>query len=504
MAKKPTPIASKKLPAPVGAPGLPVWGGYVQSEWDRRLQGQKGAQTYREMSEGNPTIGALLFAIEALVRSAGYRVEAATEDDDAAEVAEFVQSCFEDMEGAWGDTLSEIMTLIPYGFSLFELVYKVRDGDNEALTLMSAHEDNRIGWSRWAPRSQETIQRWEIQPEGTVTAAYQNAPPSYREVRIPLNKCLHFRARSRRQNPEGISLIRNCFEPYYYLKHIARIEAIGIERDLAGLPVAKIPAEVIAAGGTELATYQKLVTDVRKDEQSGVIIPSDVDEFGNALYEFTLAATGGERSIDTDKVIARYERWILRALLADFLALGDQGVGSYAQSVSRTDLFLTAVGAVLDGIGDVINAQAIRPLMRLNGIRMDLTPTFTFNELDTKDVKAFAETIALLAGSGVVDTSEPELKQFVYDLVGLPMAVETLEEEAETGETEPTDAPESPETNESGEDGSQGVQPDERAASESRKAMMPLAVDDALLAAARAAWKERMKKHAGILEAEVA
>ena len=480
---------------------MPVWGGTVMSEWDRRLQGLKGAQTYREMSESDATIGALLFAVEALVRSTGYRIEPADESAEAQAEADFVESCFEDMEGAWGDTISEILTFIPYGFSLFEMVYKLRRGDTGVLQTSSSYDDNRIGWARWSPRSQETILRWEIADDGTVTAAYQTAPPTYREVSLPLNKCIHFRARSRRQNPEGLSLLRNCFDAWYYKKHIARIEAIGIERDLAGLPMLRIPAEVINEGGSALTTYTKMVSDLRNDEQAGAIIPSDRDEDGNALYELSLLSTGGQRAMDTDKVVARYERWILRAFLADFLTLGDQGVGSYAQSVSRTDLFFTAVSSVLDGAGDTINAQAVRPLMLLNGVQSNRWPRFTFNEIDQRDIKAFAETVAILASAGAVDTSEPDLRQHIYDIVGLPMAQETMEQEQEQeGATMQENA-----TPESETKPKQDAQQDEaQAATEPRKAMEPIPVDDDLLVASRAAWRERMKQYAGLLDAEVA
>lgn len=487
---------TSRTPVPVGAPGLPVWGGYVNAEWDRRLQNRKGVQAYREMAEGDPTIGALLYAIEAMVRATGHRLEPADDTPAAEEVQAFVESCFEDMEGAWGDTISEVLTLIPYGFSLFEIVYKQRLGDTGDLRTDSAYDDRQIGWARWSPRAQETIDRWVFRDDWTTEAAIQVAPPEYREVTIPLSKCIHFRARSRRMNPEGMSLLRNAYEPWYYKKHIGRIEAIGIERDLAGLPVVDLPAEVIETGGAALASWQKIATDLRRDEQAGILIPSDRDPDTNErLYDVRLLSTGGQRQVDTDAVIARYERWILRAMLADFLTLGDQGVGSFAQSTNRTDVFLTSVNAMLEGIADTINVQAIRPLLKWNAMDLTLMPRFVFNELSRKDIKAFAETVAVLAGAGVLQTGDADLRQYIYDEVGLPAPAEWEEEP----EPEPEVIVMPPQMQQPEPDKDNDAMMERKQASE----LQPVPLDDDLLRAARAAWRERMGKYAGLLDAEV-
>jgi hypothetical protein len=65
-----------------------------------------------------------------------------------------------------------------------------------------------------------------------------------------------------------------------------RIEGIGIERDLSGIPVMKIPgADYVDAG--KQTSWLNLIKTIRMDEQTGVLIPSDRDESGNPLYEFT-------------------------------------------------------------------------------------------------------------------------------------------------------------------------------------------------------------------------
>ena len=54
---------------------------------------------------------------------------------------------------------------------------------------------------------------------------------------IPMSKALLFRTKSRKNNPEGRSILRNAYRSWYFKRRIQEIEGIGIERDLAGLPV---------------------------------------------------------------------------------------------------------------------------------------------------------------------------------------------------------------------------------------------------------------------------
>ncbi|WP_155274431.1 hypothetical protein [Piscirickettsia salmonis] len=44
-----------------------------------------------------------------------------------------------------------------------------------------------------------------------------------------------FRTTSRKGNPEGRSILRNAYQPWYYKKNLESIESIGIERNLVGL-----------------------------------------------------------------------------------------------------------------------------------------------------------------------------------------------------------------------------------------------------------------------------
>ena len=54
----------------IGRIGQKRFGGTFYEEFLRDLRGKKGIETYREMAENDDTIGAILFAIEMLIRQA--------------------------------------------------------------------------------------------------------------------------------------------------------------------------------------------------------------------------------------------------------------------------------------------------------------------------------------------------------------------------------------------------------------------------------------------------
>ena len=61
----------------LGSTGLKRSAGYVNEEFLPALRGRKAVQVFREMSENDPIVGALLFAVDRLLRQIEWRVEPA-------------------------------------------------------------------------------------------------------------------------------------------------------------------------------------------------------------------------------------------------------------------------------------------------------------------------------------------------------------------------------------------------------------------------------------------
>ena len=73
-----------------------------------------------------------------------------------------------------------------------------------------------IGWAKWAPRAQESLNEWIYDEEtDTLIGMSQIPAPDYQERRIPLSKALHFVTTSSKGNPEGRSPLRNARRSCY-------------------------------------------------------------------------------------------------------------------------------------------------------------------------------------------------------------------------------------------------------------------------------------------------
>lgn len=426
--------------AELGLSGLEHHSGTVTEEFLPQLQGREAIKTYREMSENDPVIGAMLFSIDMLIRQVDWRVQGAEEGGDEKD-EEFLREVMDDMSHSWSDFISEVMSMLVYGWSYFEIVYKRREGGSLTNPVQSKYDDGKIGWRKFAFRSQDSIDRWEFDDNGGIKALVQKPAPRYEDRIIPIQKSLLFRTTVRKNNPEGRSALRNAYRPWFFKKRIEEIEGTGIERDLAGLPIARIPMAYLAdSATTEEKAVRNAIADivknVRQDRQAGILWPNDKDDDGNPLFEFELMSSGGSRVFDTSSIIERYDRRVLMTCLADFILLGHEKVGSFALSSDKTDLFGVAIGAWLKSIEDVINRHAVTRLFELNGASGDALPMIKHGDIERPDIQRLAAYLQTLSGMGMPLFPDEALSKHMRDLADLPPASEEAEEASEQKQLE--------------------------------------------------------------------
>lgn len=442
-------------PNSVGTTGLREYGGYIQEEFQKELRGSNAARTYREMADNDPTVGAVLFAITTLIRQVEWSFQATDDSPEAEAAKQFAEEVLNDMSVSWSSVIAEICSMFAYGYAPMEIIWKKRLGtDARDGSGRSAYTDGRIGIRALSLRAQNTVVKWGIDPEdGTIDGVYQQ-PWNGPQVYIPIGKMLLFRTTEEKNNPEGRSILRNAYRPWYFKKRIEEIEAIGIERDLAGLPIAYIPAQYLSADADPLDRavaneYKRLIRGIRRDQQEGLVLPSSRDQSGNLMFDVKLLSTGGSRTFNTTEIIDRYDKRIATTVLADFVFLGQGSTGSFALSSDKTQLFATAVGAFTKSICDTFNRHLMPRLWKLNGLDVELMPTLVAGDLEKPDLTALGEFISKLTASGATMFPDRELENHLRSAAGLPLAPEDGDEMVDPAEPqEPEDPAAADETGE--------------------------------------------------------
>ena len=411
----------------LGVTGIKRAGGYVDEEFLPALRGRKAVKVFKEMALHDSMVGALIFAIDKLVRAVEWKVVPADQTEAGSKAAEFLEQCRDDMSHSWDDFIGEVLSMLVFGWSWHEIVYKKRVGPWEKDgKKKSKYSDGLIGWRKMPIRSQETMMRWVFDENGGIKAMTQLAPPAYKTVNIPIERSLLFRTQINKGNPEGISILRTAYRSWYFKKRLEEFEAIGVERDLAGMPVAKVPDDYLtAAKGTKqektVQAFRKMVRGVRRDENEGLVLPVRYDpDTKQPLFDFELMSSGGARQFDTTSIIQRYEQRILMCVLADFILVGHQDTGSYSLHTDKTGIFREALNAITKAIADTLNRHAVPRLFEINAWKQDELPRFEPTNVDPPALDQLAAFISSTAGAGMQWFPDPELEKFVRDIARLP------------------------------------------------------------------------------------
>lgn len=422
----------------IGSSGLRQYSGWVREEFLPQLRGREAARTYREMMDNSPTVGAILFAIQQSMRQVTWRVVAPDDRPESVEAAEFVQSCMGDMTQSWADFTSESLSMLTYGFAPHEIVYKRRLGQQKRnpnggfQRPPSKYNDGLIGWEKLALRGQDTIIKWFFDEEGNVTGLTQQ-PWFGGLIDIPIEKILLFRPRTWKNNPEGYSILRSAYRPWWFTKRLEEQEAISLER-MSGTPEYRLPAELLEAAASgdadalaQLEAYKQIVTGIKVDEQMGLITPSDT--FSNSdgtksnvpMYEFKYNVPQGSRAqTNFDIAIQRYKLDILTSVLADFLQLGHQARGTQNLAVTKVDLFFQATEGWLGANAAVLNNDGLGRLWDLNGFDPETMPRLAPDMPKRVDLDQLGNYVLHLAQAGARLFPDDDLENYLRDVADLP------------------------------------------------------------------------------------
>jgi len=412
--------------AELGTTGLTRWDqSTIYNEQLSELLGSSGIKLFHEMRTNDPVISAVFFAIESKLKQAVRRMRPASDKTHDRECAEFVDSCFDDMSSSFDDVMDNIMIMLEQGFAVEEPTYKRRLGVNPPKYIAdpgkSKYTDGRVGWRNWAPRPAETLtpgNEWNIE-NGKILGCNQSSETG-KSIALPIESILLFRTTAAPANsPVGRPIHRAMYVPYYYTKNYMEIEGIGVERDLNGVPV-------IYAGNDctvdDVDYLRDIGVNLRNDEQMCVVIPKPkMGTAGDGMGVLVeLLSSSNMRAHDVGNIIERLDKRKAVSVLAQFIMLGMDRVGSYALSTDQADLFNLSVGAWLNKIVDVINRVAIPRLLRYNTFPgITGYPELVMSDIGVTNLKEIGTFINTMVGRNVI-TVDDEVEQHMRQLGRLP------------------------------------------------------------------------------------
>lgn len=415
----------------IGYSGLKVSAGLVYEEMKRELVFPQSVITFKQMSYDSAIAAALQY-YESMMMKARFKVKPhpdATEEE--IQYAKFIEQCMEDMEHSFQDFIQEVSSMNAYGFSAHEIVLRKR-----LRSKGSKFNDGKIGWQKLPIRGQESISEWifsEDQREllglkQTVNVSGKNGrillSSKGKDIIIPRKKFLLFRLGKRKDNPFGQSPLTNCYFSWKYKLAVEEQEAIGLQRDLSGIPLAEVPPQIMADDAppemkAQYEAFKNIVRNIHNNNQSGLVMPLLFDpETKQPVYRFSLLKNEGGKAYDTTKIKEYYVNSMLTALSADVLILGQGATGSYALGSLKGTMAAIAIEAKLKEICNVINQHLIPLTAEYNGWNMEKLPSLTVEDLESTNIEEFSKAIQRIGAVGYLPKNLEVINK-ILDSIGL-------------------------------------------------------------------------------------
>jgi hypothetical protein len=418
----------------VGAPGTAIYGGQVVSkEKESRLIGRQKYITFSNMLANVSIVAAGVRYFTNLVAKAEWSVDPADDSSKAEEMAELVEDIMGDMTTPWHRVIKRMAMFTMYGFSVAEWTAKKR-------------EDGVIGLLDIEPRSQKTIEKWELDESGTVTGFIQTDPQNGKEIYLPRGKCIYVVDDSIDDSPEGLGLFRHLVKIAERLEKYELLEHWGFETDLRGVPVARGPftdMEVMVQNGTlsrAQATALKapmldFIENHNRSPELGMLLDSktyqttDERSTPSPVKQWDVELLKGEPQgmEEVAAAIERLNREMARILGVEQLLLGSDSAGSHALSRDKTQAFGLMVDSALKEIKEVMERDLLDTLWSLNGWDEDLKPSFKIEKIQYRDIEQVTGALEQLARAGAtMDINDPAVNE-IRAILGLSDAPEQEE-----------------------------------------------------------------------------
>lgn len=406
------PVGPAKLPPmrEAGVSGTPLYGGYVRTnELNAKLVGLQRYRTAADILTNTSIVAAGVRYFLNLVAKPKWKVKPADDSDAAKQVAEFVEEVLFGMGTSWSRIIRRSGMYRWHGFGVGEWTAIKRD-------------DGKIGLKDIEQRPQYTIEKWAADEQGNILGVWQRAPQNGQLLWIPRSKMVYLVDDMMTDSPEGMGWFRACAEPAERLKRFMEVETTGYERNLAGIPIGRIPyAEInnaVKSNALTQAQADEIINAIEdfvslqaKDQATSIVLDSapyeSITDQGTTIstvYKYGIDLLKGDVSGMTDlgKSIDRDIHQLARIIGVENLLLGADGKGSLALSKTNAESMYLVINSTVQDMAEAYDRDGIGPIMDLNGIPDKLRPTLDAEDVAFKDVVEISTTLMNMATAGAV------------------------------------------------------------------------------------------------------
>jgi len=442
-----------KPSAEVGQPGFKLKDSWVDILKEEDLRPQNFFCTIEEMSEDACVAHPLEFTqdLVTLGLMKGKWESTGTRKSDI--IAEFMQHNMNSMDGmTWLDAIENFNTSIKWGFSLSEIVLKKE--------TKGKFKGNYV-LSKLAPRPQTSLHSWLWDEyEREITHVVQKPLHTTQYIREPLDfpylgnitdivrysqsgltlfdypiipkaNLLHFTYNSSDSNPQGRSPLIACYRPWREKNVIQEYEIIGTTRDLGGIPLGRVPSDLIVNAHdpegrypedeAQYNSYIDQLENIHAGNQASILLSSDQNDSGVYEYDLKLLGIDGSgKQFDISKMIEQKDAEIYNAFGAGFLTLGQGGsTSSYNLSTSGRSVHAFKVERDLIRKSEVLKSQLCKALLDANNLDYDHKdlPNYVYADPDQLSMDEAGKFIQRAKSVGGLTQ---EALEYIYRLAGIP------------------------------------------------------------------------------------
>ena len=231
--------------------------------------------------------------------------------------------------------------------------------------------------------------------------------------------------------PFGSSPLDAAYELWRSKQLLEDLGITGATRDMAGIPVLRLPAALLEAAALDpesaealqVAQITQSMENMHQGDQAFVVLPSNThNEAGSGALEFDfklLGVDGSSGNFNIEEMIEKKRKAIFTVLASKNLISGEDSGGSY--SLHEGEAGIHAHFAERDSlvIDDMWNKQIFPKLLQLNGwkVSKEDMPVWVHGEIQPRSDDEKGKLLQRMGAAGLLPKNDPKFANFLMGYV---------------------------------------------------------------------------------------